>query len=260
MPVIEGLEWTFDTVASTYERLRPGYVDEMYQDIFAYRPLDAFSRAVEVGIGGGQATRPILDTGCRVTAVEPGENFCALCRDKFQAYPGFSVMHGKFEEAELEADTCDLVYSASAFHWVPEDVGYRKVFDILKKGGAFARFANHPYKDKSRPGMHEALQEIYAVYMPGGPGPTEYTEDDARRRAQIAEAYGFVDICHRLYRRTREFTAAQYVELLGTYSDHIAIEEKTRGKFFHEIEQAINGMGGMITIYDTIDLQLARKP
>lgn len=260
MPAIKGLEWTFDTVASTYEKLRPGYVDALYQDVFAYRPLDASSLAVEVGIGGGQATEPILKTGCHVTAVEPGANFCALCQAKFAAYPNFSIVNGKFEDVDFAADSCDLVYSASAFHWVPEDVGYRKVFDMLKSGGAFARFANHPFKDKGRPGMHEALQEVYAVYMPGSLVPTEYTEEAAIRRAEIAAKYGFADIQHRLYHRTREFTAAQYVQLLGTYSDHIAIEEKTRGCFFREIEQAINRMGGMITIYDTIDLQLARKP
>ncbi|MCI9272113.1 MAG: class I SAM-dependent methyltransferase, partial [Dorea sp.] len=30
-------------------------------------------------------------------------------------------------------------------------------------------------------------------------------------------------------------------------------------KFFSKIEEAINKYGGTITIYDTIDLQLARK-
>ena len=159
MPVIQGLGWTFDTVAKTYEKLRPGYTKELYDTLFSYQPLCAGSKAVEVGIGGGQATEPILKTGCSVLAVEPGQNFCALCREKFVAYPGFSVLNGKFEDAELEKEQYDLVYSASAFHWVPEEVGYKKVFDCLKKGGTFARFANHPYKDKSRPGMHEALQE-----------------------------------------------------------------------------------------------------
>ncbi len=259
MPVIPGLGWTFDTVASTYEKLRPGYVDALYRDILAYRPLDASSRAVEVGIGGGQATEPILKTSCAVTAVEPGANFCALCREKFAAYPKFSAVNGKFEDIDLPPESCDLVYSASAFHWVPEEIGYRKVFDVLKSGGAFARFANHPFKDKGRPGMHEALQAVYAVYMPGSLVPNEYSEEAARTRAEIALKYGFTDIQHHLYHRTRDFTAAEYVQLLGTYSDHIAIEEKTRGRFFREIEQAINGMGGMITIYDTIDLQLARK-
>jgi len=47
---------------------------------------------------------------------------------------------------------------------------------------------------------------------------------------------------------------------LGTYSDHIAIEETTRMKFFDEIKEAINDNSGIITIYDIIDLQLARKP
>ena len=259
MPVIPGLGWTFDTVAATYEKLRPGYVDALYQDIFAYRPLDASSHAVEVGIGGGQATEPILATGCAVTAVEPGTNFCALCREKFAVYPGFAAVNARFEVADLPPDSCDLVYSASAFHWVPEEIGYRKAHEILRPGGAFARFANHPFKDKGRPGMHEALQEIYAVYMPGSLVPNEYTEEQAARRAAIAAKYGFTDIQHRLYHRTRDFTAAEYVQLLGTYSDHIAIEEKTRGRFFREIEAAINRLGGMITIYDTIDLQLARK-
>ena len=108
--------------------------------------------------------------------------------------------------------------------------------------------------------MHETLQEIYAVYMPNSLKPSEYTEEAARSRAEIAEKYGFMDIRHHLYHRTRDFTAAEYVQLLGTYSDHIAIEEHTRKKFFGEVEQAINRLGGVITIYDTIDLQLARKP
>lgn len=260
MASIEGLGWTFDTVAETYKKLRPGYVKALYDAVFAYQPLDSSCKALEVGIGGGQATKPVLDTGCSVLAVEPGENFCSLCRETFRAYPGFSVVQGKFEETVLEKETYDLVYSASAFHWVPEEVGYKKVFDCLKKGGAFARFANHPYKDKSRPGMHEALQEVYAVYMPGTLASDEYTDEKARKRAEIAMKYGFVDVQHHLFHRTRDFTAAEYIQLLGTYSDHIAIEKETRGRFFAEIEQAINRMGGVITIFDTMDLQLARKP
>ena len=59
MAVMKGLEWTFDTVASTYEKFRPGYVTELYQKLFQYRSIDESSRVLEVGIGGGQATLPI---------------------------------------------------------------------------------------------------------------------------------------------------------------------------------------------------------
>lgn len=34
MQIKDGLEWTFDTVAAAYEKLRPGYVEELYQTIF----------------------------------------------------------------------------------------------------------------------------------------------------------------------------------------------------------------------------------
>lgn len=96
--------------------------------------------------------------------------------------------------------------------------------------------------------------------MPDSLGPNEYSEEDAKKRADIEQKYGFVDISYKLYHRTRSFSAKEYISLLGTYSDHIAIEQNTRKKFFSEIEEAIDNLGGQITIYDTIDLQLARKP
>lgn len=106
---------------------------------------------------------------------------------------------------------------------------------MLKNGGVFARFANHPYRDKKKPALCEELDKIYAMYY-----------------------YGFTDIRYALFYRTRTFSAKEYITLLGTYSDHIAIEETIRKEFFSRIEEAINRHGGEITIYDTIDLQLAR--
>ena len=96
--------------------------------------------------------------------------------------------------------------------------------------------------------------------MPGSSSPDKYREEDAWRLAETARKYGFDDISCRLYHRTRVFTAEEYTALLGTYSDHIAIEEQKRRKFFSEIEQAIQHSGGQITLFDTIDLELARKP
>lgn len=266
MPIIKDLEWTFDTVASSYEKLRPGYVKELYKAVFDYIPVNRASNVIEVGIGGGQATLPILKTGCKLTAVEYGENFSELCREKFKDYPNFSVITGKFEDAAFEENSCDLIYSASAFHWVPEEIGYPKVFSMLKSGGAFARFANHPFCDKGNPALTEDIERVYGMYYykfyndRKQEKPTEYSEADAEERALIAEKYGFTDIRYHVFKRTRTFSAEEYVTLLGTYSDHIAIEETIRKKLFDGVEEAINNNGGSITIYDTIDLQLARKP
>ena len=264
MGTMQGLEGNFDTVASTYEKFRPGYVDELYRAVFEYINIDSNSKAVEVGIGGGQATLPFLKTGCSLTAVDYGDNFCNLCREKFKDYPNFSAISGKFEDLDFYHDEYDLIYSASAFHWIPEEIGYKKVYDMLKTGGVFARFANHPFRCKDDPDLSKEIDEIYAryyykYYNKSPETVSEFTEEQAYRRALIAEKYGFRDIQYKLFYRTRAFTAEEYITLIGTYSDHIAIEEKIRLEFFSEIEKAINRHGGEITIFDTIDLQLARK-
>lgn len=260
-----GLEWTFDTVAATYEKMRPGYPAELYDTLFRYAPINAASHVIEIGIGGGQATLPVLQTGCRLTAVELGAQLAALCREKFRDYPGFSVITGKFEETDFPAAAFDLVFSASAFHWIPEEIGYPKVFSLLKPGGVFARFANHPYRDKSNPALSEEIDRLYRQYYDTfhhktHSAPVEFRAAQAEERAFIAQKYGFEDIRFALFTRTRTFSAREYVALLGTYSDHIAIEETIRREFFAAIEDAIERHGGSFTIFDTIDLQLARKP
>ena len=264
MPVIKGLGWTFDTVADTYEKFRPGYPAALYQTLFDYAATAAGKQAIEVGIGGGQATLPVLEAGWNVTAVEPGANFCTRCREKFAAYPGFTAVEGKFEDVALPANSADLIYAASSFHWVPEEAGYSKAHEVLRPGGVFARFANHPFRNKDNPAMAEAVQRAYEqFYYPFHQRkpevPVEYTEQEAAARAEIAAKYGFTDLRYAMFTRTRSFSAEEYVMLLGTYSDHIVIEEETRRKFFDAVADAINRHGGTMTICDTLDLQLARK-
>lgn len=187
------------------------------------------------------------------------------CNQKKEEYKNFSVITGKFENISFADFQYDLVYSASAFYWIPENIGYPKVYAMLKSGGVFARFANHPYRDKGNPALSEEIDKLYSIYYYGYYGKDiksekEYSEEQAVQRAQIAEKYGFVDIKYAMFHRTRTFLAKEYIELLGTYSDHIAIEEKIRMEFFSKIQEAINKHGGSLTIYDTMDLLLARKP
>lgn len=80
MDIINELEWTFDTVASIYEKVRPGYVDSLYQKIFNFINIDGASNVVEIGIGGAQATLPILQRGCKLTAVECGKHFLSYAK------------------------------------------------------------------------------------------------------------------------------------------------------------------------------------
>lgn len=258
------LSATFDTVVSKYDKMRPGYVPELFKTVFEYIHIGENSRVVEVGSGSGQATEPVLKTGCELIAAEYGENFSGFLIEKFKDYPKFSVRTGKFEEIDFPSDSFDLIFSATAFHWVPEETGYKKVFDMLKPGGAFARFANRPQNCKNDPELGAEIQALYNEYYNRQNNIKSgtkrwFTEEDAKAISLIPVKYGFTDIqCHLFYRE-RVFSASEYIQLLGTYSDHIAIEERIRNVFFSKIEDAINRHGGKITISDTIDLELARK-
>lgn len=256
----QGLETTFNTVCAEYDRWRPGYVRELYDDIFAAKEINRSSHVLEIGIGTGQATLPILEKGCALTAVELGGSLAEYARRKFRDYETLKVINTAFQDYECPAGSFDLIYSASAFHWIPEGIGYTKVLNLLKSGGVFARFANHPYRDKEREDLHIAMEEIYAEYMPGSSKVGEYGEADAEKLADISRKYGFADVRYTLYHRTRTFTAVEYTALLGTYSDHIALAEQKRAALFDEIQGVIREYGDQITVCDTVDLQLARKP
>ena len=71
---------TFDTEASKYDKMRPGYAPELFKTIFDYVNIGEDSRVVEVGSGSGQATGPVLAKGCELISVEYGENFSKVLK------------------------------------------------------------------------------------------------------------------------------------------------------------------------------------
>lgn len=134
-----------------------------------------------------------------------------------------------------------------------------EVYELLKDGGVFARFAYHAGQDKRRKVLTLEMQDIYKKYLNYKDEAKEYCEDEAKKLAQIAEKYGFVDTKYNLFYMTKDFTADEYMGLLKTYPDHMKIEKTIKEKLFNGIHTAINKNGGVITVYYTIDLEMARK-
>ena len=107
--------------------------------------------------------------------------------------------------------------------------------------------------------MTDEIQELYRKYMNRESRPTEFSDADAKKLADKALAYGFVDVKHALYHTTKDFTADEYMSLLKTYPDHMKLASSVREKLFEGIYQAILNNGGTMTVYYTMDLELARK-
>ena len=120
------LRLTFNEVSAEYDNLRPRYVDELFTDIIQFSAIDKTKRALEIGIGTGQATLPFLKTGCDLTAIEIGDKLAQYSRGKFATYEHFKVLNQDFESVSLEDNSYDLIYSASAFHWIPPGLVCRR--------------------------------------------------------------------------------------------------------------------------------------
>ncbi|WP_068784126.1 class I SAM-dependent methyltransferase [Paenibacillus phocaensis] len=159
----------------------------------------------------------------------------------------------------MKTNHYDLVYSATAFHWIPQEIGYPKVHQLLRSGGVLALFWNRPFPAR-KDELHEAMQQIYAKYAPSSKEPAPHTEQKSLEMVHTLEQYGFVDANFKLYHQTRTFDAPSYVALLNTYSDHRAFPEEQRVRLEQEMIEAINHYGGKVNLHDTIDLYLARKP
>lgn len=253
-------ERTFDNAAAEYDATRPEYPAELYTDIFRYQPITEKSQVLEVGLGTGKAAGPVLDTRCGLVGLEPGESLASLARERLKGYGNLTLLKQTLQDYVGPDGGFDLIYAATAFHWIPEEYGYKRVYALLRPGGAFARFAYHAGPDRKR---LELTREIHALYHRFMGDKGEYrplTPADSRKLLALPEKYGFVQTEFHLYEMEKDFTAGAYMELLRTYRDHMALEEENRKGLFRGIHEAIIRHGGIMTVYYTVDLELARKP
>lgn len=244
----------FDSIPEQFDKWRPRCCDELFADVIEYSKLDSCKTALEIGPGTGQATEPILKTGCSYLAVELGENLAEYTKSKFRSYDNFQIVNADFETYDFGRNRFDLVYSAAAIQWIPEEIGFSKVYDLLKSGGTFAMMMTRTDYKTQNEALYSKIQEVYDKYFHP---ETEYT---CKLAYSDVVNYGFIAFECRNYYKAREFNADDYVSYISTHADHITLREPYRSKFYAGIRDAIMSSGNRITLYDTIVLYLARKP
>jgi ubiquinone/menaquinone biosynthesis C-methylase UbiE len=255
----------FDEIVDVYDKIRPRYSEELFRDIISY---SRGRKALEIGAGTGIATAPFLAAGFSVTAVELGENMTQFLQSKFKEYKNFSVITSDFETAPLENDRYDLVYAASAFHWVDAEIGCPKAFRILKSGGTLALFR---YNDIRADGeiIYEELQEIYKKYYHKPyKRPPQLSREEYLSPAEIMRGFGFedlktysfTDISMKLYDASRSFNADEYITLLETMSDHRCLPESDKNALYTSVKEVINKYGGSYKKDNVFQLYMGRKP
>ncbi|NTV90375.1 MAG: methyltransferase domain-containing protein [Clostridiales bacterium] len=254
-------KFLFDKVASIYDKRRPGYGAQLYDDIFDYADISSNNSVIEVGCGTGKATEAFLKKNCNVTAVELGENLAFYTKWKFQMYPNLKVIQSAFEDYKCEEDSFDLLYSAGAFHWIPAEIGSGKANRIIKPGGSLALFWNIPSVNNPKNPLHREIISIYMKYLPQW-GYKEIVKNIPTRHSKMQKRLmncGFGDIKFKQYFDSRIMTGQEYVELLDTYPDHMDLVESIKKPMFAEIREAVERYGNELIVNEVVELYLARK-
>ena len=89
----------FDEAAPLYDEARPGYPDELFDDVVSLSGIPFEGRILEIGCGTGQATVPFARRGYHVLCIELGENMAALARRNLRMYPQVGEGHGRLARA-----------------------------------------------------------------------------------------------------------------------------------------------------------------
>jgi len=273
----------FDEIAVNYDKYRWDYPAELFADAIQYswhgnsKESECFKtsglKALEIGAGTGKSTTPFLDAGYNVTAIEMSANMSAFLLDKFKVYPNFNVITSTFEEARLYDDSYDLIYAASAFHWIDADVGCPKVMRLLKKDGAFVLFRNNTVRSNET-GIFEAVNEAYEkhyyAHYPNHKRPIDIFKmnfDDFLKPEEVyrgfrfnsLQEYDFSDVTMKLYNAKQMYSPNEYISLMDTMSDHRALPEHYRESLYADIKKAIVNHGGQIKMSFIFHLYMGRK-
>ncbi len=262
----EAARTAFDGVADTYDRARPGYPEALFADLRSTGLLPG-STALEIGCGTGQATRQLAEVAADVWCVELGPTLAERAREHLADLRHVHVLVGSFEEIELPLGQFDLVFSATAFHWVDPSVGFERAASILKPSGTLALATNAHVAGGTQVEILDdvaALQE--AIYPEIGPWKFPLSSDTfasalaggdiAHVWARIERSFQRPPDVHALfdpplvctYEWTASYTSESYLDMLATQSPYIRLDVDRRSRLFDGIARLIESrLDGTVT-------------
>lgn len=218
------LRETFDAVAERYDRVRPGYPRQTVEDLEHLAALQVGSRVLEIGCGTGQLTVPLAQLGPTVTAVELGAALADVARRNVAAYPNVRIIVGAFEEVPLTEHAFDLVVAATSFHWIDPATRLTKSARVLRRGGSLAVIDTHHIAGGTDRFFVD-VQRHYEKWDPMTPPGLRLQDADAIpvARPDLEDPQLFEPAVLRRYEWEAEYTTSEYLALLLTYSNHLAL-------------------------------------
>jgi len=253
------LRQTFDSAAERYERARRPYPPQVFEDLAELAELEVGSHVLEIGCGTGQATAPLADRGYDIIAVELGAELAAVADRKLAAHPNVEIVVATFEDWPLPSEPFDAVVSATAFHWIDPEIRVTKAAQALRPGGSLAVIETR----RIPLGDEQLLADLWRCHERFDPTarPARKPEPDEppESNAEINRSGLFDRIESRRYEWDHEYSTADYLELLLTFSNVLAMEPAQRSELLECIGELIDRqLDGRIREHTVNHLLVAR--
>jgi len=238
----ERLRATFDFASRIYDLARPGYPDELFDDLARLAELRAGARLLEVGCGTGKATIPLARRGYQITGLEIGANLAERARQNLAGLADVQIVRSAFESWRPPAGvTYDMVFAATSWHWVDPAVRYRRAWELLRPGGHLAFWgASHVFPADGDPFFGE-IQDVYNQIEEGLPAGSTFPRPgelpDGRDEIGASGLFGDIKIRH--FDWEVSYDGEGYIRLLETFSGHIAMEQWKRDRLYGEIRRRL---------------------
>jgi SAM-dependent methyltransferase len=220
------LRETFEEAPELYDRVRPDYPEELFDDLARLVGLLPGSRVLELGCGTGQATVSLARRGYRVVAVEFGAGLADVARKKLAPFPAVRVVNAAFEAWPLPTEPFDMVLAATSFHWIDRAIRVTKSADALRLGGALAVVSTHHVAggDEQFFADAQSCYERWDAETPRGGVRLPAAADVPSDREELDGSGRFDRVVLRRYERELTYSASEYRDLLLSYSGHRAME------------------------------------
>ncbi len=239
---------------------RPHYPKELFDKLVNDTRLPKSAELLEIGPGTGQATKPLAERGFHITAVELGRELAAKAREVLTGHPNAQIISGDFENADLPRKHYNLVYSATAFHWIKPEVRFTKAHALLKPGGYLAIIHTEHVSDEKGDAFFHAAQPVYKCYVPGSGDSSFRLPRSNDLKPPLIDTALFTLESFTGFPLVISYDAEGYTGLLSTYSPIIVLPDEQRKKFLKGIGRLINEhFGGTIERHFTMTLTIARK-
>jgi SAM-dependent methyltransferase len=237
---------SFDSAARQYDAARPSYPDGIYAILEVQSGGLANKVVGDGGAGTGLVSRQLLERDAIVVAFDPGVGM--LCRAQ-RRNPELRAVIAEAGAIPMRSKVLDLLCFGQSWHWVDQNQGANEAARVLKSGGFWAAWWNHPWADSE-----EWFDSFCTQLETRCPGYTRDSRNVDWCSQAIAASGLFLSPQRHIVAWNREVTVEDWLVDLTSHSYVIDLGEREATGLLADVERLLRRRfkdGAMAVPYQT---------